>query len=611
MKEICTTRLRRELALLMGFVMAATCVQAVPRFGTAVIVRLDGTAEYQTPDGTGNIEEGMAFPQGQKIITGENGKIVSVLTPGCVLCVAPETTVDLQQIEMTTEGLPDASKRIDKNIVLDMPKGGALRFDGGGISPNLDLQVKTQAGNVLASGGRAIVAKDGALWRVICEDAFVTFDQNGKQKTVRQGEVLTASRNPDTGKFDTTTQPLEVAGLNDEFVGGRRAAERLAPMVFDVDYVHIGDLADASGFADVAQREVYVRDVSASQRKPNVQATSMPAIEDRGQLGRDIVWGWFGDVGLIKGVNYVPRTAVNSTEMWQEDTFDLDTIDEELGWAKKSGYTSMRFFLPFIVWQDDADGLKERMRDTLAKCRKHGLRAVFVLFDDTKTSGKEPYLGKQDEPVPGLHNSGWTPSPGHSLVTDKEKWAQLEEYVRDIVGSFKRDRRILFWDVYNEPGRDGMDEKSLPLVEAAFEWARDENPVQPLTCGIWSDMSSRMSKTLMEMSDVVSFKAHENENDLQSKLLLCQTLGRPLICTEWLRREKGNTFEKILPVFAEQHIGWFHWGLVRGKTQTYLPFDSKKGEKPDEVWQFDVLDEDGEPYDKEEVRLIRNFTFDE
>lgn len=611
MKKVCTTRSKTKLVMLAGLIMVAACVQAVPRYGAAVIVRLDGEAEYRGKDDSGSIEEGMAFRQGQKIVTSDNGKIVSVLTPGCVLCVAPDTTVDLQQIEMTTEGLPDASKRIDKDIVLDMPSGGALRFDGGGISPNLDLKVKTQAGDVLASGGRAIVAKDGDQWRVICENAFVTFDRNGKQETVKQGEVLTASKNPDTGRFDTSTQPLKVAGLQDEFVGCRRAAQRLAPIVFDVDYVNIGDLADLSGLGDVAQREVYVVDVSATQRKPNLQSVSQAEPEDRGQLGRDIVWAWFGDVGLIKGVNYVPRTAINSTEMWQEDTFDLDTIDEELGWAKKSGYTSMRFFLPFIVWEDDADGLKERMRDVLAKCRRHGLRAVFVLFDDTRTSGKEPYLGKQDDPIPGVHNSGWTPSPGHDMVTDRDKWAQLEAYVRDVVGSFKRDRRILFWDVYNEPGRDGMGEKSLPLVEAAFEWARDEDPVQPLTCGIWSDMSSRMSKTLIEMSDVVSFKAYENENDLRSKLLLCQTLGRPLICTEWLRREKGNTFEKILPVFAQQHVGWFHWGLANGKTQTYLPFDSKKGAKPDKMWQFDILDENGEPYDEEEVKLIKNFTFDQ
>ena len=162
---------------------------------------------------------------------------------------------------------------------------------------------------------------------------------------------------------------------------------------------------------------------------------------------------------------------------------------------------------------------------------------------------------------------------------------------------------------YNEPGSFGLGEKSLPLVEAAFGWAREKEPSQPLTTGLWSEMDSRMSKTLMELSDVISFRAYENEEDLKTKLMLCQTLGRPLVCTEFLNRTKGNTFEKILPTFSEQHVGWFNWGLVAGKTQTYLPFDSKAGAKDPEVWQFDILKEDGDPYDKDEVELIRNFVY--
>lgn len=42
-----------------------------------------------------------------------------------------------------------------------------------------------------------------------------------------------------------------------------------------------------------------------------------------------------------------------------------------------------------------------------------------VLFDDCAFSHKEPYLGKQDYPTKGVHNSGWTPSPGFRIADDK------------------------------------------------------------------------------------------------------------------------------------------------------------------------------------------------
>lgn len=611
---------RNRLTLAFMVAMIALCgllptvAMAIPRLGAAVIVRLDGEATYTSPSGDGAIEEGMAFMQGQKLQTAENGKIVSVLTPGAVLCVAPETVVDLQQIEMKTEGLPDNQKRIDKDIVLAMPAGGALRFDAGDISPNMTIRVKTAAGEVISSGGRAIVAKDEGEWKVICENAFVTFDQNGKQTTVHQGEILTASP-IGGGKFNVKTESVEVVGLEDDFVGCRRAAERLGPVVFDVDYVHVGDLADYIGDRDLAYYgdSKYWSDVSPSTRRSTRKSTRLAlpptGAVDAGRRRRPEVWDWFSDAGVIRGVNFVPSTAVNATEMWQADTFDLDTIGDELGAAKKVGYTSIRVFLPFHVYKADPEEFKERMQDVLGKARKYRMKTVFVLFDDNNQAGKEPYLGKQAEPKPGVHNGQWTPSPGKAYITDKEKWPELEAYVKDLVGSFRRDRRILFWDLYNEPGSFGLGEKSLPLVEAAFGWAREKEPSQPLTTGLWSEMDSRMSKTLMELSDVISFRAYENEEDLKTKLMLCQTLGRPLVCTEFLNRTKGNTFEKILPTFSEQHVGWFNWGLVAGKTQTYLPFDSKAGAKDPEVWQFDMLKEDGDPYDKDEVELIRNFVY--
>src|SRR5690606_37421410 len=150
--------------------------------------------------------------------------------------------------------------------------------------------------------------------------------------------------------------------------------------------------------------------------------------------------------------NFLPSTAVNSTEMWQAATFDLETIERELRLAQSVGYNSARVFLQYLVWKDDPEGLKNRIDAYLRVADKHGITTMFILFDDCAFAGKEPYLGPQDAPVPGVHNSGWTPSPGPKMVVDQSTWSDLEAYVTDIVGTFKDDKRVVVWDLYNEPG---------------------------------------------------------------------------------------------------------------------------------------------------------------
>lgn len=314
---------------------------------------------------------------------------------------------------------------------------------------------------------------------------------------------------------------------------------------------------------------------------------------------------WYQAVAPIRGCNYLPRTAVNDTEMWQAETFDLATIKQELGWAQKYGYNSVRVFLQYLVWEADPEGFKGRLATFLETAERHGFRVMPILFDDCAFANREPYLGQQDDPVPGIHNSGWVPSPGLARVTDRSVWPDLERYVKDILSSFADDPRVVVWDLYNEPGNSGMGEKSLPLVEAAFRWARDASPSQPLTAGPWRNFNDAMSQRLIELSDVVSFHSYEEPEGMKEKLGLLAAYGRPMLCTEWLKRQDGSTFEAILPLFEEHDVGWYHWGMVAGRTQTYMPWGSKPGDPVPVLWQHDVLRGDGTPYRRDELEALQ------
>lgn len=330
----------------------------------------------------------------------------------------------------------------------------------------------------------------------------------------------------------------------------------------------------------------------------------MDRLTTSGQWSSGQAWAWYNRQPWLVGCNYLPSTSVNDIEMWQRDTFDPLTIDRELGWAHKLGFNTVRVFLNYVVWKSDSEGLKERVSRFLELANKHQLSVMPVLFDDCNFGLRVAASGPQPEPVSGVHNSQWVSSPALAMVTDPAAWNDLEQYTRDIIGAFGHDSRVVIWDLYNEPGNSKMGEKSLPLAEAAFAWARAIRPEQPLTCGAWSDFNSSMSQRLMEMSDVVSFHGYEGLSHVEEKLAICRRHSRPVICTEWLHRPADNTVETILPFFRAQRVGCWNWGLVYGRTQTYMPWGSKAGDSVPRLWQHDLLHADGRPFRSEEVDAI-------
>jgi len=316
---------------------------------------------------------------------------------------------------------------------------------------------------------------------------------------------------------------------------------------------------------------------------------------------------WYSRTPWLCGFNYLPSTAVNSTEMWQHETFDPDTIKRELGWAQKLGLNCCRVFVQALVWDADPDGLAERLDRFLGIAHDHGIVTLPVLFDDCAFAGKEPYLGPQGGPLPGIHNSGWTPSPGPAKADDLDAWPHLREYVTALLSRFGEDERVLGWDLYNEPGNEGRGARSLPLLRAAFEWARGAAPAQPLTSGLWAwdDDRRAINDFLLAASDVLTFHEYADADHLRQTLARLQKADRPVICTEWMSRTLGSRFETHLPLFKEENVGCFFWGLVNGRTQTHFPWGSVEGAPPPPVWFHDLLDGRGRPYSEGETALIR------
>src|SRR5580704_9286898 len=191
---------------------------------------------------------------------------------------------------------------------------------------------------------------------------------------------------------------------------------------------------------------------------------------------------WYAHQPWLVGSNYIPATAVNELEMWQADTFDPKRIDLELGWAESLGLNTMRVFLHDLLWQQDSSGFQKRIDTFLTIAAKHHIRILFVLFDSCWDP--YPHLGKQRDPRPGVHNSGWLQSPGAAALLDPAQLPRLQAYVKGVVGAFAKDPRVLGWDVWNEPNNknsgsyaEGEPANKIDLVLAllpkVFAWARE------------------------------------------------------------------------------------------------------------------------------------------
>ncbi|WP_298689286.1 cellulase family glycosylhydrolase [uncultured Sphingomonas sp.] len=334
---------------------------------------------------------------------------------------------------------------------------------------------------------------------------------------------------------------------------------------------------------------------------------------------------WYGQQRWLVGSNYLPANAINQLEMWQAGSFDPARIDLELGWAQKMGMNTMRVFLHDQLWEQDPKGFSKRIDTFLTIAHKHGIKPLFVLFDSCWDPN--PKLGLQHPPIPGVHNSGWVQSPGTAALQDPKQYPRLEAYVKGVIGTFAHDDRILGWDVWNEPDNPSDQYKNQPadktelvtkLLPQVFAWARSVDPSQPLTSGVWlgdawgpTDKHRPIETVQLGQADVLTFHDYGWPESMEKRITLLEAYGRPVICTEYMARGAGSTFDGSLPIGKAHHVGMINWGFVEGKEQTWLPWDSWQHpyvlEQPT-VWFHDVLHTDGAPYRQAEVDLITRLT---
>ena len=338
-------------------------------------------------------------------------------------------------------------------------------------------------------------------------------------------------------------------------------------------------------------------------------------------------WQWQDEFGWRAGTNFNPSTAINQLEFWQEDSFDLETIERELAWSSELGMSLHRVYLHNLLWDQDSIGFLQRLDAYLQKADQFNIKTMFVLLDDVWHP--VPKLGIQPDPIPHVHNSGWVQAPGAEILGDSLRHDELKNYIKGVVNHFANDKRVIAWDLYNEPdnvatqpGRVDLEVKnkysfSYALLKKTVKWAREVNPSQPLTMGLWKgevshwgilDSLRPLERFMIENSDIISFHAYEGDPEIVSKKIeLLKGYNRPLVCTEYMARTNGSTFEKILPILKENQVGAINWGFVAGKSNTIYPWSSwnESFDSVPKTWFHDVYLPNKTPFSDKEIEFIK------
>ena len=339
---------------------------------------------------------------------------------------------------------------------------------------------------------------------------------------------------------------------------------------------------------------------------------------------------WYAKFGWLRGCNFIPSCCANRLDMMQSYEFEkhFEVAKKELELCKEIGFNSIRLFPEFNVWLYEHDSFMENLERYIALADSLGINVLMGLTSEAVLPRGGKYVPKnfgKQEYAWGYHMGRWplteeqkAQEPYHYLELEEtsEKFAEM---IREIVGKYANDERIIVWNVYNEPGII-LKDRAIPLLKKMFEICREINPIQPLCADVfysyYGKTETEPERLALELSDVISFHSYMPYDYLIPQLKELKKLNRPIFMTEWLSRVSHNNVKELYPLFYLENIACYCWGFVLGKTQTNEPWESywdhyysgDPNAKYDfSKWQHDLFRPNYRPYDPEEIKIIKKY----
>ena len=349
-----------------------------------------------------------------------------------------------------------------------------------------------------------------------------------------------------------------------------------------------------------------------------------------GIWSREQACDWYNNRPWLRGCNFMSSIDANRVEQWQELDFEehMKVADAELKLAADTGFNTIRLVMEIAVWDAEHDSYMKHLEHYLETAWKYGISSMIVFGNDCmppKDENWKPVKTGVQTCDWGYHGGrkysqhGRFAQMGYHLLDEPEYEHKFYDMEAEIIDKYKDDPRVCIWDLYNEPGNSHRDSVTMPHLKKYYETAWEIRPSQPLTSGAWRDLTkgygglSEVEKYVLDNSDIISFHNYGDYLTNIKILRFLKTLGRPIICTEWLCRGLHNTVQEIYPLFYLEKVGCYNWGFVAGKYQTYEPWESiwadyAAGGARDfdfTKWFHDLYRPSYRPYDPHEIDLIK------
>jgi len=305
-------------------------------------------------------------------------------------------------------------------------------------------------------------------------------------------------------------------------------------------------------------------------------------------------WSW------VRGAVYIRSNAVNSVQMWHDYWDHTAILDRELSYASLYGLNMVQAYLHWIVWDRHREEYLRRIDDFLERASRHGLRANLIFWDDC--GHVEPGLSFAT-PVPGRHNSQMMPNPSHTIrdsavASDAHK-ERFRSYVEGIASRFRDDRRIAFWQIYNEcmgPREKyrlrTADSNLNRLLGWTRAWIKGTGTSIPITAtggGFYGP----------QYSDFYSYHSYRF-----GKIPFPHAGGGPEhLCTETLNRPDAGLADCVRELAGKQN-GFVVWELMIGRDNCRFPWGHPDGRDEPAVPFQGIVYPDGHPWDAGEIKAL-------
>ena len=204
-------------------------------------------------------------------------------------------------------------------------------------------------------------------------------------------------------------------------------------------------------------------------------------------------------------------------------------------------------------------GFQYRLAQFVSLAARHRIKPLFVFFDSCWDPLPKPGLSPRRGP--GSTTRGWVQSPGAERLDDRDYYRTLHDYVTGVMTQFRYDDRVLGWDLWNEPDNmareysnversDKLDLSAICSRRCSLGAVGRCPPTADQWClgGLGDRQAQHDRRHPAGNSDVITFHSYDKPANFSARIAELAPLGRPMMCTEYLARTRGNTIDEILPI---------------------------------------------------------------